>query len=473
MEKKSNKIINAGLGYTLGNILIKGISFLTIPLYTRLMTTGDYGLYNTYVAYVGIVTFLVCLGLDPTLKNAEQDFSEHKGTYLSTVYILTLAATTVLLGLLFFFGNQLEKVVNIDAILLIMMVINAEAAAIINIYNIKLSLSYSSRRYLGIACFQTICGIGLSVTLMLTIFDQKRYVGRIVGTMIPALLVSGVILFRSVIKMHTDKRFDLKMARYSLKLGLPLIPHLLAQIINAQFDRIMISKLVGYAKSGIYSFTYNIAVILQIVYQSLESVWSPWFFQQMASRNYDQIKRSSRKYIALVAFLTVSLMTISNEFIMVFSTEEYWEGKAIVLTLIEGIFFLYLYTFPVGVEHYTKHTKYIALGSILAAALNIVMNYYGIRRYGYEAAAYTTLICYIVMFILHWRNAMRFFPLKTIFDIKWIIAMAIFVVSWGTLCRYTQNAWLIRYAAYVVILILFYFYFRAEINTYFHNLKSR
>lgn len=40
MAKKSNKVVNAGIGYTIGNIFIKGVSFLTIPLYTRLMATG-------------------------------------------------------------------------------------------------------------------------------------------------------------------------------------------------------------------------------------------------------------------------------------------------------------------------------------------------------------------------------------------------------------------------------------------------
>ena len=82
MAKKSNKVVNAGIGYTIGNIFIKGVSFLTIPLYTRLMATGDYGIYNTYVAYVGIVTFFVCLGMDPTLKNAEQDFPERRDKLL-------------------------------------------------------------------------------------------------------------------------------------------------------------------------------------------------------------------------------------------------------------------------------------------------------------------------------------------------------------------------------------------------------
>lgn len=470
MANNSNKVVNAGIGYTIGNILIKGISFLTIPLYTRLMTTGDYGIYNTYVAYVGIVTFFVCLGLDPTLKNAEQDFPERKDTYLSTVYILTLLATIVLFVGAVIFGKHLEKAFDLSKTIFVMMVFNAEAAAIVNIYNIKLSLSYASRSYLKIAFFQTTVGIVLSVTLMLTVFEQNRYMGRIIGTMIPAVCVAVMILWQSI--KSPPNGFDRKMARYSLKLGLPLIPHLLAQIINSQFDRIMISNLVGYAQSGIYSFTYNIAVILQIVYQSLDNVWSPWFFQKMAHAEYKQIKRVSRKYTALIAFFAVSIMTISNEFIMLFSAKEYWDGKAVALVLVEGIFFLFLYTIPAGIEYYTKHTKYIALGSVLTAVLNVGMNYFGIRHYGYEAAAYTTLISYVVLFLLHWNIASRLFDVKELFDLKWMAGLATAVIIWGRFCSYTQDIWFMRYAGYLVIMGGALVYFKEDVYSYIKNMNG-
>lgn len=472
MAKESNKVVNAGIGYTIGNIFIKGVSFLTIPLYTRLMTTGDYGIYNTYVAYVGIVTFLVCLGLDPTLKNAEQDFPKQKQTYLSTVYVLTLLATAFFLVVVFIGGTKLSRFFGLAKGILFLMVLHAEASAIVNIYNIKLSLSYSSKIYLKISFFQTFSGIALSITLMLTLFEQERYLGRIIGTMIPAVCVGAAILWNSVAKLNHSTKFNKEMAFYSLHLGLPLIPHLLAQIVNSQFDRIMISKMVGYEQSGIYSFTYNIAVILQIVYQSLDNVWSPWFFQRMAKAEYETIKSSSKKYAALIAFFAVSLMTISNEFIMLFSTQAYWENRAIALILIEGMFFLFLYTLPVGVEAYTKNTKYIAFGSILTAILNVVLNYFGIKYFGYEAAAYTTLVSYIVLFVLHWTIANRIFKLGRIFDLKWLMGLATAVIVWGTFCRYTQDIWLVRYSVYAVILVVVGCYFKKDALVYIENVRK-
>ena len=71
------------------------------------------------------------------------------------------------------------------------------------------------------------------------------------------------------------------------------------------------------------------------------------------------------------------------------------------------MFFLFLYTIPVGVEYYFKETKYIGATTFIAAAINVGTNYLFIKEYGYVAAAYTTLLSYVVMFALHWFIAKR------------------------------------------------------------------
>ena len=44
--KKDGNALKAGVGYTIGNILVKGINFLTLPLFSRLLTTAEFGVYN-------------------------------------------------------------------------------------------------------------------------------------------------------------------------------------------------------------------------------------------------------------------------------------------------------------------------------------------------------------------------------------------------------------------------------------------
>lgn len=466
-EDGANKVINAGIGYTIGNILIKGISFLTIPLFTRLMATEDYGIYNTYVAYVSIVAFIVSLGMDPTLKNAEYDFADRKGSYLSTILVTSFIFFLVTLFGISVFGHQLSDLLGLNRLLLMLIAVQAEAQAFINIYNIKLSLSYSSKSYLKIAVFNTVVSIFLSLLLIITVFKTNRYMGRVVGGIVPLVLVAVCIFIRKVVCFE-GIRFDMKMMSYALTLGLPLVPHLLAQIVNSQFDRIMISQMVGFSESGIYSFTYNIAVILQIIYSSLDSVWSPWFFSHMNSSAYSDIRVAAKKYVILMVFMTVSLMTISREFIMLMAPAAYWEGIRLVPILILGIFMLFLYTLPAGVEYFTKKTGFIALGSVLTAICNVILNYFGIRQYGYIAAAYTTLASYIILFVLHWIISRRLISNK-IYSLKHIIMCISVVVIWVVVCLLLSENWLAKYGLYMIFVGGMVYYFRCDIMTYINN----
>ena len=57
-KKASNRVLKAGIGYTIGNYLLKGLSFFTIPIFTRLLTTQDYGKYNVFLSYENIIFVL-------------------------------------------------------------------------------------------------------------------------------------------------------------------------------------------------------------------------------------------------------------------------------------------------------------------------------------------------------------------------------------------------------------------------------
>lgn len=61
---------------------------------------------------------------------------------------------------------------------------------------------------------------------------------------------------------------------------------------------------------------------------------------------------------------------------------------------------IFAYSLYVNIEHYYKKTPYITVNTIIAAASNIVLNFIFIPRYGYIAAAYTTLASYFISFCI-------------------------------------------------------------------------
>ena len=57
------KTLAAGVGYTTSNLLLKGVAFLSIPIFTRLLTPADFGLYSVFVSYESILFLFVGLCL--------------------------------------------------------------------------------------------------------------------------------------------------------------------------------------------------------------------------------------------------------------------------------------------------------------------------------------------------------------------------------------------------------------------------
>lgn len=88
---------------------------------------------------------------------------------------------------------------------------------------------------------------------------------------------------------------------YGLKISLPIVPHGLGQLLLAQFDRIMIKRIIGDTEAGLYSFAYNVGMIFQVITNSLDTAWTPWFFEKMEAKDYPSIRRVANGYTAFVS----------------------------------------------------------------------------------------------------------------------------------------------------------------------------
>ena len=100
IKSKNNvgeKALKAGIGYTIGNILVKGISFLSIPIIARLVTVTDYGIYNTFSSYVSILSVIIGFALHASIKNANIDYKEKINEYCSSISLLILFNTVFLM----------------------------------------------------------------------------------------------------------------------------------------------------------------------------------------------------------------------------------------------------------------------------------------------------------------------------------------------------------------------------------------
>ena len=261
---KSEKALKAGVGYTIGNYLIKGMNFLTIPIFARLLSTEDYGIYNLFVAYEGFLSIFIGLAIHSSYKNARYKYKDSvnadKGfsfdSYVSATFVLVIFNTLIWLIGVNVFGRQLTSMLMLDGWCINLLVIYSASNAIILCFNSKTSLTYEYKSFLTVAFINAIMNLTLSIMLVTLFFKRSKYVGRIIGTVIPITVLAFFIVKKYLKKQKICYIKD--YLRWGIGYSLPIVPHGISQIILSQFDRIMINSMVGLAQAGIYSFAYNI-----------------------------------------------------------------------------------------------------------------------------------------------------------------------------------------------------------------------
>lgn len=437
-----NKVVKAGIGYTIGNYMLKGLSFLTVPIFSRLLSTSDYGIFNTYLAYQSIVFLFVGMALHTSLKNAKYKYKEDFAKYNSCCILVTLLNLGIWLLLSNLIYPLYGDAVGFSRVIVNLLLLDSFGTALIQFFNVYVGLDYRYSSFLKISAFNAVANMGISVLLIMTVFRNDRAMGRILGNVIPVTVIACVIIWYFWRK--AAPRFDLKYTKFAVSYSLPLIPHGISQVILAQFDRIMIKELIGPSQAGIYSFAYNIFSIINVTSNSLDNVWGPWFYERMEQKDYGSIKKYSSKYAFGMLMFSVMVMLAAPELVKILGAREYWDAMYSVIPIVIGGYFMFLYTLPSSVEYYYAKTKFIAIGTGMAALINIVLNIIFIRQFGYLAAAYTTLVTYLLYFVFHYLIAWNIQKM-CMFQTGRLAAYILLAVAAGALSLVMMEYWLIRW----------------------------
>lgn len=303
--------------------------------------------------------------------------------------------------------------------------------------------------------------ISLGSALLGVLFVRLESVGlaRIWGDTITITTV-GLLIYVLIVKKN-HKLFNLTYWKYALKLDLPLIPHYLSMTVLGSSDRIMINSLCGKSYTALYSVPYNASMIMQIVTSSINSSFIPWTYQKCKEREYKKLNEFSSILLILVMVITLIPSLFAPELVWLLGSNKYSDSMWVVPPVSCSVFFMFLYSLFSNVELYYEKSKNIMIASTGAAIGNIILNYIFISLFRYIAAAYTTLVCYIFLSVLHYVFMMKICReqqiTEPIYNVKLILALSIFLIiySVGVTILFDKPVW-IRYGLIIVILLVLF-----------------
>lgn len=457
---KKKDFAEAGALYFIATLFNKGIGFVTVPIFSRILTTSDYGTVTTFNSWVSMISVFISLALYNAVRNSFVDMDDkERPHFLSTIITFTGLVFLTVMGVCVVATVFVPR--NINTALIFMCIIQSFGYALINDYSYYLMMRYRYKFRAALMVLPGLISVVLSIFAILFILKDNLYLGRIV----PTTAVYGIfaIVVLMAVYSKTKPELNLDYLKYGLKIALPLVLHSIALQILSQSDRVMITSLRNAAETGVYSLVYNLSMIATVITTSLDGIWVPWFTGKLKERKIREINVLAMYYVHLMTYAMVALILVGPEILKIFADQRYWEGMSIIPPIALANYMIFMYTMYVYIEHYYKKTVYITKNTLIAAGLNVILNFILIPKYGYVAAAYTTLASYFVAFILHSRYAKKIEP--DIYPLK-MFALPLLHVGGAIILYYPLlNFWTLRWGILFVYLIIVLIKERFRIGT--------
>lgn len=385
--------VKASVSYTVCSILQKCLSFITLPLFTRLLTTSQYGQYTVYMSWASLLTIFVTLNLAyGTFQTAMMKFKEKREEYISSICSMFLAfgALFLLIYLLFYeYGNRLFE---LPVCIMIFMVIELVANGVTDCWLAKNRFEYKYESVIAITLGKAIISPLLSLVLVM-LTEEKGY-ARILGYAAVNIIV-GVVLMGKI--FNSGKVFyERTYWKFALAFNIPLIPYYVSQMIFNTSDRLMISYFCGTDQAAIYGVAYSLSMVLNFVINAINSSYAPWFFEHLNSGEGEKNKKVSMNLAIIVALGLSGIIAVAPEFICIMAGPNYKSGVWAVPPVVVSMLLLFYTQLFDRVLFYYEKKYWLILGGAIASLANFILNYFYIPKYGFVAAAYTTLVSYIL-----------------------------------------------------------------------------
>lgn len=452
MVNNANKVaMKSGIWFTISNFIMKSIGFITTPIFTRLLTKVEFGDFNNFQTWMMIIMYITSLNLEGSLIRASKEFKDDLNSYTFSMFALSISSTAMWFLIINIFSNFFVSITTINIFYLNAMFLYLAFNPIINLFQNMERFKYNYKLTVLTSMFVSIGSSVLSVILV--IFMEDKLFGRVIGYILPSFIL-GIIIILYFVRLKV--KVKIKYWRYALPIVLPYIPHLLSMYLLNSVDKVMIKSICGSEMLALYSLAYTCGMLITILVNSVNNAYSPWLADKLSIKEYDKIHSFSKYYVAIFCVFSICAVLITPEILFVLGGESYMSAKSVLPPVAAGCLIQFVYCMYVNIEQYEKKTIGMAFASVIAAIINYVLNLVLIPVFGYIVAAYTTLIGYLVLLVMHMIFVKKLNMLH-VYDNYKIVKMTLLATILVCLTTFIMDSVIVRYSLLILILLVIIF----------------
>ena len=181
MDNKTNtgKALKAGIWYTISSVTVKTITIIMTPIFTRMMTTGEYGIASNFISWYTLLMVFSTLNLTYSIGRAKLDFPGKLEEYVGSMQLLSLLWSVCVSLICLIFINPISKFLELNVTLTILLLVYLIFAPSITFTQSRYRYSYKYKGNIAITGYTTVVSVVLTLILLLFVFKTEKYYGNL------------------------------------------------------------------------------------------------------------------------------------------------------------------------------------------------------------------------------------------------------------------------------------------------------
>lgn len=432
--EKEKKLVKNTLILSIGTVLPRVATFITLPIYTRWLTKTEYGTYDLILTLISLIAPAMTLQIQNAafrhLISEKDDGKKSEIISASYIFVMLISVMLACVAMLLF--------IDVPVVTKLLII----AFFIIDTFN---QLTLQIARGMGQNKSYTINTVINSFTNLILVIPLLIGLNLGLNGLLLSCVIAGMIslvYLLKKIKIHkffSIKKYKKETLKDLLRYSIPLVPNSISWWIVSSCDKLIVTAFLGIQYNAIYAAASKIPHIYNILYNAFYMSW-----QESASSNngegaeeyYSNVFANLYK---ILSGLVILLIGITPIVFVILLNNEYIEAYNQIPILYISMFLSSFANFYAGIYIAMKKTKSVAITTVVAAVINVIINISLIRFIGLYAATISSLIAYLTITIWRGIDLNKYYKIK--YNFKNIFKYILLIIIASVLC-FINNKWL-------------------------------
>ena len=383
----------AGIWSVISGLVSRGVGVVGTPIFTRLLTPEEYGVYPLYTTWLSLLSSVVISSLaGSAIYRGLQRYGKRGEEFISGATGLGLTISIGITLIAFIFRNAIENLTGLSFGLIIVMMLEVTLSSVLAFRSAKLKYEY---KYKSLSLINLTTSVLTPLIALIFVFlTPWRSEARMLGSLISTLIVAMPLLVKA---KHGRRLYNREIWGYLLRVNLPMIPHFLGAGIILRISEIVIGRSHGEAALAKYSVGISVGLALTFLTNALSQVISPWIIRKERDGGWDEIKRTLTLAIGLLVTATLIILSIAPEILDIMTPPEYHDALPTVYPLALSVSAMFISNSISSAEAYYEKSIRTSLPTVITATVSVLATVTLLPMLDYRTSSLFTLAAYIIL----------------------------------------------------------------------------